>query len=144
MQAFFDDYSQIHHYCFCIEKCGSSECEICKPVQMDSEHFKGIHCLPDLVMGSDEHYIPFTDAYGTDTSESEHPSLIQRRKMSLDNCIMSFLNSLSESRRNRAPPGNSWLMNVVICFTCPESSIIGQNSTLWGRKLSLYKLTSLS
>ena len=81
LQAFFDLCCQIHHYSFCIKKCGSSECEICKPVRMDSERFKSIHFLPDPVMGSDDHYIPFTDVYGTDTSENERPSLIQRRKM---------------------------------------------------------------
>ena len=32
-------------------------------------------------MGSDDHYVPFTDAHGTNTSENEHLSLIQRRKM---------------------------------------------------------------
>ena len=42
------------------------------------ERFKGIHYLPDPVMGSDDHYVPFTDAYGTNTSENERPS---RRKM---------------------------------------------------------------
>ena len=48
---------------------------------MDSERFKGIHFLPDPIMGSDDHYIPFTDAYGTITSENERPFLIQRRKI---------------------------------------------------------------
>ena len=34
-------------------------------------------------MGSDDHYVdvPFTNAYDTNTSERECPSLIQRRKM---------------------------------------------------------------
>ena len=76
-----DHCCQIRHYSFCIKKCGSSECEICKPVRMDSERFKSIHFLPDPVMGSDDHYVPFTDVYGTDTSENECPSLIQRRKV---------------------------------------------------------------
>lgn len=46
-----------------------------------SERFKGIHFLPDPVMGSDDHYVLFTDAHGTNTSENERLSLIQRRKM---------------------------------------------------------------
>ena len=81
LQAFFDHCCQMRHYSFCIKKCGSSECEICKPVRMDSERFKSIHFLPDPVMGSDDHYVPFTDVYGTDTSKNECPSLIHRRKM---------------------------------------------------------------
>ena len=32
LQAFFDHCCQVRHYSFCIKKCGSSECEICKPV----------------------------------------------------------------------------------------------------------------
>ena len=48
---------------------------------MDNERFKGINFLPDPVMGSDNHYVPFADVYGTDTSDNERPSLTQRRKM---------------------------------------------------------------
>ena len=45
MQAFFDHCCQICHYSFCLKKCGYSECEICKPVRMDNERFKGINVL---------------------------------------------------------------------------------------------------
>ena len=48
---------------------------------MDSEHFRSIHFLPDPVIGSDDHYVPFTDVYGTDTSKNECPSPIHGRKM---------------------------------------------------------------
>ena len=81
LQAFFDHCCQIRHYSFCIKKCGSSECEICKPVRKDGECFRSIHFLPDPVMGSDDHYISFSDVYGMNTSENEHPSLVQRRKI---------------------------------------------------------------
>ena len=79
MQAFFDHCCQIRHYSFYLKKCGYSECEICKPVRMDNERF--INFLPDPVMGSDNHYVPFADVYGTDTSDNKRPSLTQRRKM---------------------------------------------------------------
>ena len=58
---------QTCHYC--IKKCGYSECEICKPVRMDNERFKGINFLPDPVTDSDNHYVPFADVYGIDTSD---------------------------------------------------------------------------
>ena len=48
---------------------------------MDSERFKGINFLPDPVAGSDNHYVPFADMYGIDTSDNERPSLTQRRNM---------------------------------------------------------------
>ena len=37
LQALFDLCCQIRHYSFCVKKCGSRECDICKPVRMDSE-----------------------------------------------------------------------------------------------------------
>ena len=81
LQDFFDHCCQICHNSFCIKKCGSSECMIWKHVQTDGEHFKGIHFLPDPLIDSDDHWVPFTDVYSTDTSENERLSLIQRRKM---------------------------------------------------------------
>ena len=71
LQTFFDHCCQIRHYSF----------HYSSLFRMDSERFKSIHFLPDPVMGSDDHYVPFTDVYGTDTSENERPSLIQRRKV---------------------------------------------------------------
>ena len=72
---------QIRHYSFCVKKCGCTQCEICKPVRMDSEHFKELHFLLDPMMGSDDHYKPFADVYSTSTIEEERPSLIQRQKV---------------------------------------------------------------
>ena len=36
MKAFFDHCCQLRHYSFCVKKCGSSDCNICKPLRMDS------------------------------------------------------------------------------------------------------------
>ena len=80
MQAFFDHCCQLCHYSFCVKKCGSSDCNICKPLQMDSELYKKVHFLPDPVMGPDDHYKPFADVYGTPTTEEGRPSLMQRKK----------------------------------------------------------------
>ena len=80
LQAFFDHCCQIRHYSFCMKKCGSSECEVCKPVWMDSEHFKELHFLPDPMMGSDDHYKLLADVYDTRTTEDDCPSMIQRKK----------------------------------------------------------------
>jgi len=48
---------------------------------MGSERFKEIHFLPNPMNGPNDHYVPFADAYGTSTTENDHPSLIQRRKI---------------------------------------------------------------
>lgn len=66
---------------FCVKKCGSRKCDICKPVRMDSERFKGIHFLPNPMNGPNDHYVPLADAYGTSTMENYRPSLIQQRKI---------------------------------------------------------------
>lgn len=61
---------------------------------MDSERFKGIHFLPDSVMGSYDHYIPFTEAYGT--SENECPSLRMKTLPQVSNMpvMLEFLFSV--------------------------------------------------
>ena len=43
LKSFYDHCCQVRHYSFCIKKCGVLTCEICKPVRMDSELFKGMH-----------------------------------------------------------------------------------------------------
>lgn len=80
LAAFISHCCQSRHYSFCIKKCGEPTCEICRPVRLPSEVFTSVHFLPDPVPGEDEHYKPFDEVYGTETSESHRPSLIQKSK----------------------------------------------------------------
>ena len=80
LTAFISHCCQSRHYSFCIKKCGEPTCEICRPVRLPSEVFTSVHFLPDPVPGEDEHYKPFDEVYGTETSESHRPSLIQKSK----------------------------------------------------------------
>ena len=81
LKSFYEHCCQVHHYSFCIKKCGALTCEICKPVRMDSELFKDMHFLPDPKIGTDDHYISFEKIYGTKTNEDDRPSLTKRKKM---------------------------------------------------------------
>ena len=80
LKAFFEHCCQIRRYSFCVKKCGAPDCNICKPVRIDTELFKDIHFLPDPKMGVDGHYIPIVDIYGTNTNEDDCPSLTKRKK----------------------------------------------------------------
>ena len=127
LQAFFDHCCQICHYSLCIKKCSSIECEICKPIRMDRERFKSIHFLPDPVMGSDDHYAPFTNVYGTDTTENEHPSLIHRRKMK----------TLTYS------PSEQHACNAGVLVQCDECNKWCLLFSIYKRKLSVRECTQL-
>ena len=72
------------HYTFCIKKCGESECSICLPLRMDSSVFHSLKNLPDPVLGSDGHYLPFDEVFKQSTMEKDRPSLKkQKHKKSL-------------------------------------------------------------
>ena len=84
LQAFMEHCCQQRHYTFCIKKCGNAECHICTPVRMDADVFQVLHFLPDPILGSDGHYLPFDDVFRSQTSEKDRPSLqAQKQKKSL-------------------------------------------------------------
>ncbi len=70
--------SQPKHYSFCVKKCGSTSCDICKPRRLPSEVFSKTHHLPDPIPAADGHYKSFSDTYGTSTTEMHRPSLAKR------------------------------------------------------------------
>ena len=78
LQAFMEHCCQIRHYTFCIKKCGESECSICLPLRMDSSVFRNLKNLPDPVLGSDGHYLPFDEVFKQSTTEKDRPSLSTR------------------------------------------------------------------
>ena len=78
LQDFLSHCCQQKHYLFCVKKCGSTSCGICKPPRLPSDVFSQIHHLPDPVPASDGHYKSFSDIYGTQTTEINLPSLKKR------------------------------------------------------------------
>ena len=43
LKELFDHCCQTRHYSFCVKKCGSDHCRICKPLRMDPDLFRGLH-----------------------------------------------------------------------------------------------------
>ena len=75
IQQFIDHCCRKRHYLFEVRKCVSSDCTICKPPRLPVEVFETFHSLPDPTPGDDNHYTPFHDIFGQQTSEEHRPSL---------------------------------------------------------------------
>ena len=74
LQCFLDHCCQSRHYSFCIIKCGSADCSICKPPRLPREIFDTLHYIPDPIREGDV-YKPFSEVYGTETTEKDRPTL---------------------------------------------------------------------
>ena len=74
LKAFIDHCCHIWHYQFSIKKCGKPSCNICRAPQLPQDVFANVHMLPDPTPGQDEHYLPFKELYGTQTTEGNRPS----------------------------------------------------------------------
>ena len=77
LHEFIKHCCQVRKYSFCVQKCGSPEYTLCKPVRIDPELFKSVHFLPDPLIGEDNHYKSFADLYGSTTTERDCPSFSQ-------------------------------------------------------------------
>ncbi len=83
LQSFLSHCCQVRKYSFCVRKCGDIACKLCKPVCMEKDLFDtSIRHLPDPILNpSDpEHYLPFSEAFGKETSEKDCPSLVNHKK----------------------------------------------------------------
>ena len=75
------------HYFFSIKKCGTHDCELCGKPTIPAEDFKDIHHFPDPMKTSgQDHYKPFAEVWGTETSEKDRPSLLQQQISAMYNC----------------------------------------------------------
>ena len=79
LRSFLEHCCIQRHYMFSIKKCGKADCNICTPVRLPSSVFEQIHFIPDPVPDSGkEHYLPFSELYGTQTTEKHRPSLQEK------------------------------------------------------------------
>ena len=76
-QDFYTKHCRDRHYWFSVKKCNDQECKYHLPPR--ALNFDEIHHLPDPVPNG-QRYTPFTDLYGTETSEKHRPSLTTRAK----------------------------------------------------------------
>ena len=78
-QKFIDHCCRKRHYSFEIRKCGSRDCNMCKPIRLTLEIFNQLKQLPDPMPGKDQHYLPFQDVFCHLTSEEHRPSRNRRK-----------------------------------------------------------------
>ena len=62
-------------YFVSIEKRGSRECNICKPLRLNDHDFQRLDHLPDPTPDDATHYKRFSKVFGTQTAEAAMPSL---------------------------------------------------------------------
>lgn len=79
LKNFLDHCCRIRLYSFGIKKSGSPTCSICKPVRLPPDVFATLHHLLDPILGSEGHFLPFQDVFGTSISEKYRPSLIRKK-----------------------------------------------------------------
>ena len=79
VSAFMQHWCQASHYSFDILKCGQESCDLCIPVLLHQDVFMQLKHIAFPVPGEDGHSLPFSDVFGTDTSEEHHPSLKQQK-----------------------------------------------------------------
>ena len=75
VQKFMEHCCRKRHYSFEIHKCGTGDCDICKPVRLPLDVFEQLKPLPDPTPGLDHHFLPFHDVFGHPTGEEHRPSL---------------------------------------------------------------------
>ena len=81
LQKYLEHTSVSRHYFFLLRKCGEQDCTMCGPTTLPPDRFKELHQFPDPVPTDDgEHYQPFEDLWGKQTTEKHRPSLNQRGK----------------------------------------------------------------
>ena len=117
-QAFLDHCCVARHYFFLIKKSGEDDCSICKLVRMPKDVFQTLRHLPDPMMGDEDHYLPFEQAYNMKTSEKDRPSLSNEKKAK----ALPFV------------PSSRHVQNVNVVVQCEECD-------LWRLLYSKRKLT---
>ena len=118
IMEFMTHCCQASHYTFDILKCGIDSCTICSPVRLPPEVFNTLRHFPHPTPGNDDdHYLPFSQVFGTITSEEYRPSY-KRRAASESKRVkrkLSFYASVQHVR-------NSQLM--IQCMECNQWRLI--------------------
>ena len=83
ISLFLEHCTRQRHYFFEVRKCGQVACGICKPVRLPQEVFEKIKSFPDPMPGTDDHYLPFSEVYGSDTTEVHRPSTKRKKQSTL-------------------------------------------------------------
>ena len=74
---FYQTHCKSRHYLFSVKKCSDINCQFHLPTRM--ENFETLEHLPNPIPNG-EHYEPFENVYGNETSEKHRPSLNEKIK----------------------------------------------------------------
>ena len=128
LRSFLEHCCLERHYMFCIKKCGNASCKVCSSPQLPDDVFKQLHFIPDPVPDTGkEHFLPFSEIYGTVTSEKHHPSL-QEKSTSGSHGIPFYPTSQHASNTCR----------IVKCTECGKQRVI-----YTARKLKYHEMERL-
>ena len=78
---FIEHCCQRSHYTFDILKCGKSTCSLCKPPRLPLSTFQELKHIPHPMPMEDGHYLPFSQAFNSVTSEEHRPSFVAKTKV---------------------------------------------------------------
>ena len=113
---FIEHCCRSSHYAFDIIECGKSSCTVCKPVCLPPDVFKKLHHLPHPTPKDDDHYLPFSDVFGTETSEKHRPSY-----------------NVKESKQKTLPfyaSVQQHVKNIQMMVECEDGGFFTQNAKL--------------
>src|SRR5207249_4390424 len=143
----FVDWLQAHcrerTYTFQIRRCNDITC--CLPPSTDPEMMKW---LPDPILDhTNEHYKPFSEVYGTDTTDLQRPSLLmkenkgtKRPKIKIQSTGKDEIKSLYNDQSLEADSSIYTVQNshsTVLCTECRKPRVIYYiKSQLTGRHLT--------
>jgi hypothetical protein len=72
---------QASMYSFDVLKCGHESCTICRPIRLPKAIFDQLHHMPHPNIREDNHYLPFSEVFGSETTE-QCPSLTSKKSKS--------------------------------------------------------------
>ena len=112
---FYQTHCKSRHYLFSVKKCSDINCQFHLPTRMDN--FETLEHLPDLIPNG-EHYEPFENVYGNETSEKHRPSLNEKIK---------------KNKNIPFNPTKQTALNVgatIICEECRKSRLLHAAKTV--------------
>ena len=117
-----DHCCQHRHYSFDILKCGLPTCTIYKPPHLPKKDFEK---FPDPVIGDDDHYLPFSKVFGTQTTDH-----LPRNQRMLYSCT-----KLSADERGKIQD-----KLTDVSFTCGSPiEDLGDDLPVYTRSLNCYE-----
>ena len=112
---FMKSHCLSRHYMFSVMKCRSDDCTVCQPPRLPDDVFDSLSHLPDPMPTGSDHYKPFSEVYGSATTEQHRPSL---KEVTQGNQTSSVCPTTAQNAKA-----------VIVCTECFKPRVI------YGKKL---------